>query len=189
MLELVWMTLITKADPLFLSIKKLNSQLDKFGHHGLTFKSVLHGIGLAAEFAFTSLSKMVDVATKLAALGNEHPKTPGAVGHVGTSSAMGAINPVLGMMRLLGHAEGGVVTGVHGGIATVQPAPGEGLASIGRGERIVSARGGEGKGGFTVHVMPGAVVIHSSQGERIIDLTEEALSLVFERIALKQGLA
>ncbi len=42
------------------------------------------------------------------------------------------------------HQAGGVVTGVAGGRALVHPAPGEGLTSIGKGERIVPAGGGGG---------------------------------------------
>lgn len=40
------------------------------------------------------------------------------------------------------NAQGGVVTGVNGGLAQVRAAAGEGLASIGPGERIVPAGGG-----------------------------------------------
>ena len=39
--------------------------------------------------------------------------------------------------KLPGHARGGIVTGIHGGVASVRAADGEGLASIGHGERIV----------------------------------------------------
>jgi hypothetical protein len=41
------------------------------------------------------------------------------------------------------NANGGVVTGIHNGIAQVTAAAGEGLTSIGRGEKIVPAGGGE----------------------------------------------
>jgi hypothetical protein len=41
--------------------------------------------------------------------------------------------------QLPGHAEGGMVTSIHGGVAQVSAAPGEGLASVGRGERILPA--------------------------------------------------
>lgn len=51
------------------------------------------------------------------------------------------------------HAAGGIVTDVGGGLANVSPAPGEGLASIGRGERIVPAGGGGAAGnGIHIHV-------------------------------------
>lgn len=40
------------------------------------------------------------------------------------------------------NAEGGMVDGITAGLARIRPAPGEGLASVGRGERIVPAGGG-----------------------------------------------
>ena len=53
---------------------------------------------------------------------------------------------------LLGNATGGVVTGISGGIANISPAPGEGLASIGRGERIVPNGGGGGGPNISIQV-------------------------------------
>lgn len=44
--------------------------------------------------------------------------------------------------KLDANAEGGLVTGVGGGLATVRAAAGEGLASVGRGERIMPAGAG-----------------------------------------------
>lgn len=49
------------------------------------------------------------------------------------------------------NAAGGIVTGISGGLANISPAPGEGLTSIGRGERIVPAGGGAG-GEVHLHV-------------------------------------
>ena len=49
------------------------------------------------------------------------------------------------------NANGGIVTGISGGFANVNPAPGEGLTSIGRGERIVPAGSG-GSGDVHLHV-------------------------------------
>lgn len=193
MLEIVWMTLITKADPLFLSLKDLNKELKKSGHEGLTFKQVLGGIGKAAEVAFKSMAELVEITSKFVSLTNSISKNK--YGHAATAgiglSAIGAVNPVLGALHLVGHASGGVVTGVHNGLATVAPAPGEGLASIGRGERIVPAAQANAKPGMHVTVEPGAIVIHggSSAAQSHTDLTEEGLSLVFERIRLKQGIA
>lgn len=51
--------------------------------------------------------------------------------------------------NLVGHAAGGVVTGINGGLANINPAPGEGLTSIGRGERILPAGAG---GGGDIHL-------------------------------------
>jgi len=55
----------------------------------------------------------------------------------------------LGSVTAGKNAAGGFVTGIKGGLAQISPAPGEGLASIGKGERIVSADGGGGGGGTT----------------------------------------
>jgi len=44
------------------------------------------------------------------------------------------------------HAAGGLVTGISGGMAQISPAAGEGLTSIGRGERILPAGAGGGGG-------------------------------------------
>ena len=56
------------------------------------------------------------------------------------SLAGAAANAIHGGGSLPGHASGGIVTSIHAGRAQVQPAPGEGLASIGVGERILPAR-------------------------------------------------
>jgi hypothetical protein len=72
-----------------------------------------------------------------------------------------------GNATLLGNnAAGGLVTGVTGGFASVNPAPGEGLASIGRGERIVPAGGGGG-GDIHLHVdgLGGADLANYLKGE------------------------
>jgi len=49
-------------------------------------------------------------------------------------------------------ASGGFVTGIHGGLAQVSPAPGEGLTSIGKGEAIVPAGGRGGGGGQVIEL-------------------------------------
>lgn len=51
-----------------------------------------------------------------------------------------------------GNATGGFITGVDGGLATVRAAAGEGLASVGRGERILPAGAGGGGGSITIPV-------------------------------------
>jgi hypothetical protein len=65
---------------------------------------------------------------------------------------------------LLGNAAGGIVTGVSGGFANVNPAPGEGLASIGRGERIVPA-GGSGEVHLHVNGLGGADLANFLKGQ------------------------
>jgi hypothetical protein len=49
------------------------------------------------------------------------------------------------------HATGGVVSAINNGMAIISPAPGEGMASIGKGETIVP-RGGSGRGGDTFQI-------------------------------------
>lgn len=61
----------------------------------------------------------------------------GALGGMVAEDTMNAIT-------LKGHATGGMVTGVSNGLAQVTAAAGEGLASIGKGERIVPRGGGGG---------------------------------------------
>lgn len=101
----------------------------------------------------------------------------------------GLYGVIKNVSHLTGHASGGLVTDVGGGLATVQAAPGEGLTSIGKGERIVPAGGGSGGSGLTINVMPGAVMNHGvgSSGQAI-EMSEESLSLIMEQLALKQGL-
>lgn len=53
---------------------------------------------------------------------------------------------------LAGNATGGVVTGVNNGLAMVTAAAGEGLASVGAGERIVPAGGGGGGNNYQINV-------------------------------------
>jgi hypothetical protein len=59
-------------------------------------------------------------------------------------------DPVPGQM-LQKNANGGLVTGLRDGIAVVSPAAGEGLASIGRGEKIVPSGGGSPSVSLTVN--------------------------------------
>jgi hypothetical protein len=69
-------------------------------------------------------------------------------------------------MALPGHASGGIVTGISGGFANVQPASGEGLASIGLGERIVPAGvSGGGGGGINIgNVNFGGTSVQTNEG-------------------------
>jgi hypothetical protein len=61
--------------------------------------------------------------------------------------------PGFSVTKAPAHALGGVVTGVQNGLAqVVSPAPGEGLTSIGKGERIVPAGGGGGSGTLNINI-------------------------------------
>jgi hypothetical protein len=50
------------------------------------------------------------------------------------------------------NAAGGLVTGISGGMAQISPAAGEGLASVGRGERILPAGAGGGGASISINV-------------------------------------
>ena len=63
-----------------------------------------------------------------------------------------------------------------------------GAASMGGGGGAPPSVGGGGGGGLTVQVMPGAIVIQGGSGDAATTLTENALALIFERVALTQGL-
>jgi len=78
--------------------------------------------------------------------------TPGGFGQgiVGGARATGSSQAALSGM-LSANADGGIVSSIANGIANVRPALGEGLASVGTGERI-SPRGGGGGGGGNVKV-------------------------------------
>lgn len=61
--------------------------------------------------------------------------------------------PDVGSVAVAGkNAAGGIVAGVGGGLATVRAAAGEGLASVGPGERIVPAGGGGGGSNSSVNL-------------------------------------
>jgi len=79
--------------------------------------------------------------------------TPGGFGQgiVGGARATGSPQGALSGMLLGANADGGIVSSIANGIAHVRPAPGEGLASVGTGERI-SPRGGGGGGNVKVEL-------------------------------------
>jgi hypothetical protein len=73
-------------------------------------------------------------------------------GFKGMSGLAGSLEGQMDAAKNLSkNAAGGVVTSVTGGMAQVNPAPGEGLASIGRGEKILPA-GANGGGSITLNV-------------------------------------
>lgn len=91
-------------------------------------------------------------------------------GSVGTAVALAA------------NDNGGLVTGMSGGVATVKAAPGEGLASIGVGERIIPASGAGG-GASIGNINVSIVVEGSGDPEAVAAATmaefESKLSTVF----------
>jgi hypothetical protein len=72
-------------------------------------------------------------------------------GAMQTGSTLGAVDELRKPLVAQGNAMGGLVTGVARGMAIVA-SQGEGLASVGKGERIVPAGGGGGASGVNVVV-------------------------------------
>jgi len=105
-------------------------------------------------------------------------------------NVLGIHSPSKVMMEL-GHYMGqGVAQGVDNSAPQVQ-ASSAGLGKIaasGASSGMSGGGGGKGGGGgVTINVEPGAIVIEGG-GKDAANLTEEALALLFERIALMEGL-
>ena len=129
-------------------------------------------------------------------------------------STLGIHSPSTVMMELGAHTATGMAQGIDAGAQSVQAAAGglatgaatgaaAGPASAMRGSGAspdasggggssggggAPASGSSGGGGVSVNVMPGAITITGGSGDAATTLTENALALIFERIALTQGL-
>lgn len=134
-------------------------------------------------------------------------KAVDAVKNLG-DSVMGGIKGVLGihspsieMMKLGGHTAGGFAAGIMAGAPVVGGAA-QAMAGAANDNAVsatayqgaagaAGAKGADGGsatsgGGISVTVEAGAIVIQGGAGSAT-DLTEEAVSLIFERVALARG--
>ena len=107
-------------------------------------------------------------------------------------SALGIHSPSQVMMQLGGHVAGGVAEGMQARAPEVHSASGE-LAKAAAGGMSAStgtgATGGaSGQTGVNVTVEPGAIVVQGGGDRSALELTESAIALLFERVALAQGL-
>ena len=101
--------------------------------------------------------------------------------------ALGIASPSKEMAKLGKFAGEGVAVGLDASTSKVASAAGDlGGSALGATAGGASG-GGKGGGGITVNVASGAIVIQGA-GKGAEDLTEQAISLLFERIALAQGL-
>lgn len=108
-------------------------------------------------------------------------------------AALGAAKKTLGVasdakegIKIGGHLASGLATGIDRGVPEVEAsASAMGQAAVDATPASPRSSGGNG-GGLTINVMPGAVVIQGA-GD-VLKLTEEALALLLERLALSQGL-
>lgn len=107
-------------------------------------------------------------------------------------NALGIHSPSKVMMQLGGHVAGGVAEGIGQGAPDVHAASADlGRASFSGASKGMSGAGGAspgGGGGVSVTVEKGAIVVQGGSGESLLELTESAVALVFERAAIAQGL-
>lgn len=99
-------------------------------------------------------------------------------------SVLGIHSPSAVMAEMGGHMGGGLEKGLDKSAGGV----GDAAAKLGAGAAGAAGAAGGGKGGgkaTTVTISPGAVVIH---GAGKIDVNEETLALIFERLLMSQGL-
>lgn len=103
--------------------------------------------------------------------------------------ALGIHSPSKVMMQLGAHASTGAAQGIAGGAPDVHAASGDLAKATQKGfTGGGGAAAGGSSGGVTVNVQPGAIQIDGA-GKSASDITEEMISLIFERVALAQGLA
>lgn len=121
--------------------------------------SAVQGLASAASSAFTNALDMHSPSRLMADHG----------ANIGAGVAVGV------------EASAGDVEAASSGMASAAVAGVEGASSGGGG-----APAG---GGVTVTIEPGAIVIQGGSGESVSELTEQAVAMIFERIALAQGLA
>ena len=120
----------TGFNTLQIVLKAAEVGLDLFG-------ASIHAVAQQVAPLATGMWDLYHAASAIGSLG----KAAGSAIESGVNSLAGAAaNAIHGGGSLPGHASGGIVTSIHAGRAQVQPAPGEGLASIGVGERILPAR-------------------------------------------------
>lgn len=105
--------------------------------------------------------------------------------------ALGISSPSKVMMEFGGHVAGGAAEGISGGAPEVHAASKELAGAAAGGFANGGAASGGGRGGassgVTLNVEKGAVTINGA-GKSAEEITEAMLALVFERLALTQGL-
>ena len=131
-----------------------------------------------------AVNLMVENQAKLDALAAKPPAVPGSL-RLATLKQWGATDADIAAMGLSANDRGGLVTGVSGGIANVRPAAGEGLASIGAGERIMPAGGGFGGGNITIHQTNHLAVNEAASGKELAqDFALESAQAFVQQLAL-----
>ncbi len=142
----------------------------------------------AAEAAYNFVAGLVQGITNGAGLVVDAVKGLASAAVKGFEGSLRINSPSVVMDELGGHAATGFAQGIEGGAGDVHGAATglAGAAAAGASASPVPSGGGGGKS-VSVTVEPGAIVINGASGSSAIELTEEAISLVFERIALGAG--
>jgi hypothetical protein len=109
----------------------------------------------------------------------------GAVSAV--KSALGIASPSRVMMEIGAHMAAGTAQGLDTGAPSVRAASGR-MAGAGAGGAATANNGGRAGGSMSVTFAPGSIVIDGA-GKSAMEITEEMVALVFERLAATQGLA
>ncbi len=201
-IEIVALKVYIALKPMGTSLARLNKDLGDSGIISANvsamwslFSGTIIGTARAATMLVDEIDSVVEIIKELYGWADKATSSLGGLGgamaSVTSGAASGGIGGAIsgGISSLIGHADGGVVTGISNGMAQVSAAPGEGLASIGKGETILPANASQGGGGSGVTINVGGLTISGagSAGEAL-EITEEQLSLVLERVALSQGL-
>ena len=166
---------------------------------GLVIGLIPKAIGALADFGSAAIdaaknfiSGLVDGIKNGAGIVIDAVKNLGSSMLGGIKGILGIHSPSVEMMKLGKHAGGGFAAGVEAANDNVGAAAG-GLSAAAAGG-VASGVGGapapapsSGGGGVTVTLEAGAIQINGASGSAT-DLTETAVTLMFERIALTQGL-
>lgn len=169
-----------------------------FGVVGSIGATISDWAGSLSKWAGTAASNLIDGLVN--GIANGTGLVVDAIKGLATR-AMGALKHVLGIAspsrefaKLGLHTGTGFAQGLLAANDNVSRAA-EGLANIATGTASSAASAAPAKaaapsggGGVTVNVAPGAIVINGAQGDAA-ELTEHAISLMFEKIALTQGVA
>ena len=142
-------------------MKSIDDQMDKFkmdtsflnGHYSKAVEtSVLKAVRVALfEYYMYKDLKQQAVVGAMKSGGLTASTIGAAVSNQAINNDKYGADALSALSTRPANAAGGLVTGINGGLATVTAAAGEGLASVGAGERIVP-KGGSAGGGTNVNI-------------------------------------
>jgi hypothetical protein len=166
--------------------------VDLVGSIGTTLSEWAASISTwAGEAASNLINGLVNGISSGAGLVWDAIKGLGTTAMTALKSTLGIASDSKEFIKLGKHTGHGFFTGIGAENDNVRGA-GEGLADMAMGgtssDRVAPAQAPASSGGLTITVEAGAIVIHGATGDAA-ELTEHALTLVLEKIAIAQGLA